>query len=187
MSYEITRKSFQKLLKWLDSDEEKAVEKYGHIYSALVKIFYSYGFQNAEDLTDETIDRVIAQIETLEKNFEGEKIKYFMGVARLVKLENFRKKENFIELTDQTDVSEATDFVEEDTSEENLEDLKKCLKKLNIKDRRIVLGYYNVTQNAKKKDVHKNLAKKSSLTLNNLRVQVFRLKQKITDCLEKSA
>lgn len=188
MNVAINKENFKKLLKWLDSDEEKAAERYGHIHHALIKYFNAAGCSDSEELADETIDRMVGQIKKL-NNYEGEKIKYFLGVARNVKRESFRKREHQTELTDLENVGEPAYEPEtadnESLSEIQLECLKKCLKKLNTRDRKLILGYHNVTNSTKKKDVHKKLAEKFSLTANTLRVHIFRLKQKLSECTGK--
>lgn len=177
--------NFQKLLKWLDSDSKKSAEKYDHIQKALTKIFLTSGFHNPEELADATIDRVTGQLKSL-KDYKGEKIKYFIGVARFIKKESFRQNEKLTEINDVELISEEIDYFEEDLANVQLERLKKCLLKLTAKERKMVLGYYNVANSGKKKEIHKNLAEKNSLTANTLRVQVFRLKQKLSDCIDKS-
>lgn len=175
--------NFQTLLNWLDSDPEKSAERYGHIHKSLIKIFLSAGCLNPEELADETIDRVAAQIKKL-KDYEGEKIKYFLGVARNVKREQFRKKEVFIEIGDlqiSSNENETDDF-----NDERVEKLKICLKKLGKYDRKLIIDYHNVPNSVKKKDFHNKIAEKNLLTVNTLRVQIFRLKQKLFDCVKKA-
>lgn len=178
--------NFQKLLNWLDSDAQRSAEKYEHIQKALTKIFLTSGFDNPEELADETIDRVAGQIKNL-KDYEGEKIKYFVGVARFIKKENYRQKDNFEEIEEIETMVDERDFYDEDTANMQLERLKKCLKRLTAKDRKMVLSYYNVANSGKKTDHHKNLAEKYSLSANTLRVQVFRVKQKLSECLDIKA
>ena len=72
MNVAINKENFKKLLKWLDSDEEKAAERYGHIHRALIKYFNAAGCSDSEELADETIDRMVGQIKKL-NNYEGEK------------------------------------------------------------------------------------------------------------------
>ena len=175
----------KKLLDWLDSDLEKSAQKYGHIHEALIKIFLTSGFSNAEELADVTIDRVAGQIQTL-KAFDGEKIRYFIGVARNVKKEYFRIKENLIELTEESKTDKSFLMADEDLPDQLILHLKTCLKKLAAKDRKIVLEYYDISNSGTKKKIHKKLADKYSLSPNTLRVQVFRVKQRIAECLEKN-
>jgi len=185
MNVEINKENFKRLLKWLDSDEEQAAERYGHIYRVLIKYFYSAGCPNSEELADETIDRMIGQIKKL-KNYEGEKIKYFLGIARNIKMESFRKRENQTELYELDNLSQQAQQLENPT-DENLSEiqmncLKICLQKLSAKERKLILEYHNVTNSNKKKDVHKKLAENFSLTANALRVQIFSLKQRVAEC-----
>lgn len=190
MNVEINKENFKRLLEWLDSDTEQAAERYGHIYRVLIKYFNSAGCPNSEELADETIDRMIGKIKSL-KNYEGEKIKYFLGIARNIKRESFRKREHQAVLTDLENLGEQAERFEnpddENWSEIQMNCLKICLKKLSAKERKLILGYHNVTESNKKKEVHKKLAEKFSLSANTLRVQIFRLKQRVAECAGKCA
>src|SRR5258708_14272607 len=72
---------FQRLLAWLDDDEDRAAQKYEHIRRTLIKVFVSQRFQMAEDLTDEVIDRVMRKLDVL-AGYKGDPSSYFHAVAR---------------------------------------------------------------------------------------------------------
>ena len=50
------------MLAWLDSDRERAGQKYEEIRCGLIKIFVCQGCTDPEGLADETINRVIRKI-----------------------------------------------------------------------------------------------------------------------------
>ena len=77
---DITQESFEALLEWLDPDREAAGQKYETIYTGLVRIFVSKGFNDAEHLADETMNRVIIRLPEIRDTYEGEKARYFPGV-----------------------------------------------------------------------------------------------------------
>ena len=54
----LSQEAFDALLKWLDSDREQAAMKYEEIRKRLIKIFTGRDCVEAEDLADETINRV---------------------------------------------------------------------------------------------------------------------------------
>ncbi|MFL6230009.1 MAG: hypothetical protein ACJ741_14655, partial [Pyrinomonadaceae bacterium] len=61
----LTRDAFEGLLTWLDSDREQAGKKYEDIRSSLIKIFTWRGVAEAEELADETINRVARKVKDL--------------------------------------------------------------------------------------------------------------------------
>ena len=85
-------KSFEKLLNWLDSDRDKAGEKYERIRLRLIRIFTCRGCFEAEDLSDQTINVVASRIDWLIENFKGDPALYFYGVAKKIYQEQFKKK-----------------------------------------------------------------------------------------------
>ena len=86
----ITRETFESLLEWLDPDRVRAGRKYGDIRLRLVKIFMWRGCHDAEDLADETIDRVASKVSAIKESYSGDPAWYFYGVARKVLMENLR-------------------------------------------------------------------------------------------------
>jgi DNA-directed RNA polymerase specialized sigma24 family protein len=169
----------------LDSDIEKSAEKYSHVHAVLIKMFLSADFQNAEDLADETIDRVVEKIESLPENYEGDKIRYFFGVANYIKKENFRKKtKQPVEMELHNNLGFSEEFEDEELPDNKLECLKKCLKKLNAQDRKLVLEYYSAADSRKKIADHKKIAKFFSRNVNALRVQVFRIRKRLEKCVK---
>src|SRR5216117_2107846 len=87
--YILTVEAFAKLLAFLDADPEQAGEKYETTRRMLIKFFDWRGAFLAEELTDETLNRVTRKID------EGDEIRDFLnycyGVARLVFLESLKR------------------------------------------------------------------------------------------------
>ena len=54
---------FEKLLRWLDPDRDKAGEKYEKIRHRLIRIFSARGCWEPEELFDRTTDIIISKIE----------------------------------------------------------------------------------------------------------------------------
>src|SRR5688572_23081082 len=89
----VTQAQFDSLLSWLSPDRDLAGRKYETIHSGLVRVFVSKGFNDAEDLADETINRVIKRLPEIQNSFVGEPVYYFHGVARNIIRESNRRKE----------------------------------------------------------------------------------------------
>lgn len=186
---EFDKKKFNKLLNWLDSDRDKAALQYEHIRRALIKIFVARGFSNAEDLADETIDRVIIKIETIEASYQGAKIRYFLGVAKYLIKETNKSREvqaydlPFLEeVKDQNSV--AYEKIAKQTSDNQKECLAKCLTIINKKQKNLILKYYDVNKSNKVLR-HKKLSEKKLASDNALRNQIHRIKNKLKKCCEK--
>ena len=64
----LSQEAFDALLKWLDSDREQAAMKYEEIRKRLIKIFTGRDCVEAEDLADETINRVVSKLDELERS-----------------------------------------------------------------------------------------------------------------------
>src|SRR6186997_757515 len=88
----LSQDDFDALLDWLDSDREQAGIKYEEIRRRLIKIFTGRACVEAEDLADETINRVTSKLDELGTEFEGDRGRYFFGVANKVYLEYTRRK-----------------------------------------------------------------------------------------------
>src|SRR5258708_7517977 len=89
----ITQEPFDALLAWLDLDRERAGKKYETIRAGLIRIFVAKGFNDAEDLADEAITRVVRRLPEIKDSYVGEPARYFHGVARNITLEASRRRE----------------------------------------------------------------------------------------------
>lgn len=170
----ITQESFEALLTWLDPSRNIAGQKYEVIRVGLVRIFISKGFNDAEDLADQVINRVANRLPDLRNNYVGEPMNYFRGVARNVMHEAWRRKEI------------ATDTFPEDLSQmtcntDQYECLLACLKLLPPEKRELVLDFY-VYDKRDKIAHHKRIAQELGITESNLRVRVHRIRATLETC-----
>src|SRR5919198_4623480 len=86
----LTQEAFDYLLAWLDADRERAGEKYERIRRRLIMIFPCRRCPDAEELADETINRVALRAAEVSKEYEGDPALYFYGVGQKVFLESVR-------------------------------------------------------------------------------------------------
>src|SRR5258706_11814178 len=84
--------SFDELLSWLNPDREKAGASYEEIRHRLIKIFAHHGCTEAEDLADETLNRVERNVRQIAPGWVNDPILYFYAVARNVRHEYVRRK-----------------------------------------------------------------------------------------------
>jgi RNA polymerase sigma factor (sigma-70 family) len=175
---EISSESFEKLLHWLDTDRERAGDKYQAIRARLIKIFINRGCHLAEELSDETIDRVAKKIEYLKETYRGDPSLYFYAVAKKVFLEFLRKPK--AEDLPAGDIKQITNEANE--IEHYYECLDSCLQKLSQDQRELILKYYQMEKSAKI-DLRKSLAKQSQMKYEQLRVYVFRIRKDLRKCI----
>jgi len=169
----ITQEQFDGLLAWLGSDRDTAGSRYEDIRSSLVGLFISKGFIDAEDLADETINRVMVRLPQIRASYTGEPACYFKGVARNIIRESVRRKEihgMFIDIyaAPELDVYE----------EQELDCLGHCLDRLAINKRELVLDYY-LYEGHRKIEHRKKLAGQLNITLPAVRSRVYQIRLKL--------
>jgi RNA polymerase sigma factor (sigma-70 family) len=178
----LTQDEFDNLLLWLDADRERAGKKYENIRHSLIKIFSWRGCAEAEDLADETIDRVGHKVKVLAPTYTGDPALYFFGVAKKLLLEYNRRKTALQPLPAKLpDLAEPQ--AEPDASEQMRECLRNCLQRLSPQNRDLILSYYQQTKRAKI-DSRKGLAQKLTIAANALRVRVHRIRTSMQICIE---
>jgi len=176
-TWSLTQESFEKLLSWLDSNSEEAAAKYEGIRGRLIKYFTCNGCgDQAEDLGDETLDRVAKKLERNEipEPFTGNKALYFLAFAKNIRLENTRKQPEIPPVGP----------VSPDKTEEESACLEKCAPMLPGDDRWLAIEYYRYEKSTKVEH-HKKLAEKYGLTLGGLRTRMHRIRERLRPCIEE--
>jgi DNA-directed RNA polymerase specialized sigma24 family protein len=178
----LTQDAFDTLLGWLDPDRDRAGRRYEDIRIRLIKIFTCRGCSDAEELADETINRVIAKMPDVAENYSGDPALYFYGVSHNVHLEYSRKSR----LTGDTGLESASlsaNVASPDTeSDAEYECLDRCLGRLSPESRRLVLEYYRHERKAKI-DLRKRLAGELGIAVNALRIRAYRIRRTLEDCV----
>lgn len=171
----ITQEAFDSLLAWLDPNRESGGQKYEIIRSGLIRIFISHGFNDAEDLTDLTINRVVTRLPDIKDDYVGEPARYFHGVARNVIHEARRRKEVAMDAPP-PGISQI-----KNTSDE-YECLLKCLKLLPPDKHELILDYYLYKGRDKVKH-HKLQADELGITEGALRTRVHHIRINLEKCV----
>ena len=191
--WELTRESFDRFLDWLDADREQAGRKYEAIRRGLIALFNCRGCSAAEDLADETINRSIRQLSSIEDSYEGDPAKYIHGIARFVALEYFNrqvKRYGGPAPEDLPDPSRTGWPDEEDEREALSRCLQHCMEKLTPEKRKMFILYYR-EGNRLNLDHRRLLAEQFGCSINALRIQMHRLNEElrlcITDCRKDAA
>jgi RNA polymerase sigma factor (sigma-70 family) len=174
---DITEENFVVLLAWLDHDRESAAHKYEKIRQRLIRILHGRGCFEAEELADETFNRVTGKVHQLSAVYVGEPALYFYGVADKIYLEWLRRQKKTKQL--QIPENERKNASEIEIEHECLES---CLEKLPADQRELIVEYYREEKSAKIKNRQK-LAAKHGVSANALQVKALRIRTRLKDCV----
>lgn len=169
-----TQENFEKLLRWLNPDRDKAGEEYGKIQLRLIRIFSSRGCCNADDLAEKSMNVVTAKIDWLLENYEGNPALYFYAVAKRIYLESLKVKPPPVVPPPDPQPPEV---------EQLHRYLDDCLDELLSLERKLVLEYHEFEKREKIRN-RKRLAEELKLSRNALRIKVCHLHARLKKCVE---
>lgn len=178
--WELTEEAFDRFLLWLDPDREEAGKKYEDIRRHLVVIFNCRGCTEAEELTDETINRVINRSQQMADTYHGNPVPYFVTVAHHLYLEYAARRPMRSELPPQLPQPPAPDQEEE----REYECFEQCIGRLPSANQELVLRYYQEDKQAKI-DHRKRLAEEMGIKLNALRIRAHRIRLALQECIDE--
>lgn len=177
-NWDLTQESFDQLLSWLHEDREQAGERYEQIRAGLIRGFKSHGCLNAEELADETINRVAKKLPELIATYVGNPVRYFYGVGHKVHLESLRHEQGHVPLPSR----ELSMVAQDDEIELVYECLEQCLQHIPEQSRQLILEFYQGEKATKIKS-RKELARRLNLKLGNLRLQAHRIRGNLSKCI----
>jgi RNA polymerase sigma factor (sigma-70 family) len=184
---EITKDAFDHVLSWLHHDREEAGRRYERIRASLIKIFVWRGCSDAEDLADETINRVTKKISELAPIYTGDPALYFYGVAKNLfrEVERTQRLKNPLStLKDEPTYVPSIDIlIEKETEDLLYMAQRECLEKLPERERKLILEYYDI-RGADSFERRKELAKKFGMSVNTLRVRMHRIRVMLERCIK---
>lgn len=168
------KKPFDELLGWLDSDREKAGQRYELIRTGLIRMLISNGLSDAEHYADVAIDRVIKRLPEIRAAYVGDPTKYFHGVGRNIIREARRQKEIATDVLPPV----ATASGRSDTSD----CLSKCLELLPPDKRAFILDYHLFKGHEKVKH-HRQMAGELAISEGALRTRAHHLRMSLEKCV----
>ena len=171
----LRQEDFDRLLSWLDPDRERAGLLYEKIRWRLIAILASRGCALAEEIADETIDRVSRRVADIEETYVGDPAIYFLGVMNNVHHE-YLKRPSLPRLIECHEGVEAT--------EQMHLCLDNCLDKLAPHARELIERYYAENRRARI-DLRKLIARQFGIKASTLRLRALRIRAKLQDCIQQ--
>jgi DNA-directed RNA polymerase specialized sigma24 family protein len=173
----LTQSHFDNLLDWLDPNRDRAGEKYETIRSGLIQIFQYRGCAGAEDLADETINRVARRVEEIRDSYTGDPARYFYGVGKKVRME-------YLKLKQPGEMPGVLIAPEPEDVEQQYQCLDHCMGKLTDGNRSLILQYYRERRQARI-DSRRGILQMLNLKPSALRVRVFRIRETLEKCVRQ--
>ena len=178
---QLTPENFEKLLSSLNPDRDLAGQELELLWLKMYEYFRARRCHCAEDLADETINRLARKLA------EGEDVhdimRYSHGLARLIWLEYLRKPDTNHVPLDERPVSSVSPTDQLQKQQENRFFLY-CLGQLPEEERTLIIAYWD-NEGQVLHEVREKLAKSLGISLVALRIRVTRIKKKLEICLEK--
>jgi DNA-directed RNA polymerase specialized sigma24 family protein len=177
---DLTPEAFAKFLAKLAPEPEIAGVRYEELRRQLIKFFEWRGSLVADQLADETLNRVVRKIQDGEK-VEKNILAMCLGIARYVFKEHMRHPENRRVAIEELSKLAAPPAPQKEDDDLWLINLKECLNSLSAEDRELIIEYYEEDKQAKI-DSRKALAARLGISINTL----FTRAKRIRDRLERS-
>jgi RNA polymerase sigma factor (sigma-70 family) len=184
----IPPESFDEILAWLNPDREVAADMLVQLRHDLEKIFQWRGCSDPEGLTDEVLDRVAKKVHEVRPDYEGDPRRYFHAVANNVVKEDIKKRTTHLSLDDvdplKNPLTQPEPEAEDETQADRDECLQLCLRELSDDKQALIRAYYEKEKQAKI-DNRSELARQFGMSVQTLRVKVYRIRQSLDQCIER--
>jgi DNA-directed RNA polymerase specialized sigma24 family protein len=187
----LTQRAFSRLLEWLDDGVESHGETYLEMRRRLVAYFDRRNRLSADELADETLNRVGRILDETGAIAIKPPARYCYVIARFVLLEDFRRERTFAHF-DEAQTADASKVrsvtlpeADEDLpiQEQRLESLDRCLEELKPDQRELVVEYYRDV-GRQKIERRRDLAKRLGITMNALGIRACRIRDVLEACVE---
>lgn len=171
----LTADTFERLLAALDPDRERAAIAYERLRHRLIGLLRWWGASTAEQLADETLDRVARKLTEGAAISSGSLGAYVRGVARLVFYESGRERLALAPLSGDEPATVPLDDLRGAG-----ECLDRCLASWPVTDRDLLLRYYGA---GRASDVRKGIADELAISITALRIRMHRLRTRLEGCV----
>jgi DNA-directed RNA polymerase specialized sigma24 family protein len=185
----LTQLAFTRLLAWLDDGVESNGERYLEMRRRLVSYFDRRNRPSADELADETLNRVARTLGQAGTIATRPPARYCYSVAKFVLLEDLRHGRRQVPLDESRtfDVPERAGrgaaHDERVAREERLEHLDRCLQNLKPAHRQLIVEYY-ADERRKKIERRRDLAARLGISMNALAVRAHRIREGLMQCVQ---
>ncbi len=166
----------------LDADIVRAGHKYENLRQKLIRLFEWRGCVFAEDLADETINRVVRRIDHRVEVGTNDVFRYAAAVAQRVFLEHLREVKRA-----RPDPREAHGPPwlpgRHETTDLRLVGLETSLKRLTTDERSLIVRYYAGDHGVRIRN-RRQLAADLGLSPSNLRIRAYRLRARLESLIK---
>jgi DNA-directed RNA polymerase specialized sigma24 family protein len=184
----ITTAAFQRLLAWLDQGENSEGEKYLVMRQRLLSYFDRKNCAAAEDLADETLNRVARWLEEEGVVESDAPARYCYITARFIFMEHLRETKRADRALGQMQklASNNDSLMNEAAAEKELRHkcLDQCIAKLDRASRELITGYYIGKERAKIEN-RRSLAESLGISVNALSIRACRIRAKLEQCVRE--
>jgi DNA-directed RNA polymerase specialized sigma24 family protein len=185
---ELSQFVFGRFLEWLDDGAESHGERYLEMRRRLVTYFDRRNRPAADELADETLNRVARTLAQCGVIATRPPARYCYTVARFVLLEDLRRGRRHADL-DETrlgvdepwSIAKATEDVA--LREQRLDWLDRCLDQLKPEQRALIIDYYRET-GRQKIERRREQAQRLGISMNALAIRACRIRDSLLTCLE---
>jgi len=187
----LSQVGFRRLLEWLDDGVDSRGERYIEIRRRLVAYFERRGRPAANELADETLNRIGRTLEQNRAISISPPARYCYLVAKFVMLEDIRRERRLVRL-DESQAAEPRSSHPGDVDDEfvmheqRLASLDTCLQKLQPEQRELIVEYYR-DGGRQKIERRRNLANRLGISMNALGIRAYRIRDALMSCVEGSA
>jgi RNA polymerase sigma factor (sigma-70 family) len=177
--------AFERLLEWLDDGVDSYGERYLEMRRRLISYFDRRNRPFADDLADETLNRIAKTLERGDVIAIRPQARYCYVVARFVLLEDIRRGRRLVAVDqswlgdDESSVAgrRAAALHDERSTDidERLESLDQCLQELTSEQRALIVDYYR-DDGREKISRRAEMAKRLGISINALSIRAHRLR-----------
>jgi DNA-directed RNA polymerase specialized sigma24 family protein len=131
----------------------------------------------AEDLADETIDRVTSRVGALAASYQGDPALYFYAAAQNIYVDYLRRRSS-------RSLAPASTSVGLEDERPEHECLEECLNGLTARARSVILLYYRHEKHTRA-DLRRKLALQLGISDRALRIRAHRIRAILAECVAR--
>ncbi len=181
--HNLTPENLTKLLAAFSDNQAMAGEAYTKLRDSLIRFFQIKGDSDPDDSADETLDRVASKIS---QNVPiPDLTKFSFGIARFVFLERIKldEKQRIAAKGFYADKISIKPEAETDA----FSPLRECFNHLADDEKQILQEYFADIPHPNLLEQRKKMQIKYDISLSGLRVKIFRLRERLGNCLKEKA